>query len=167
MNRFQKPTSRHRSSFSIRRADLLDLDAITEVAVLAMPKDPQWSWRFPGRLLFPEDHRLATRQKFEEFLTDESGAWLLFVAEKRSKSKPQVVAFALWNVQNSVLWGAFPLPGYWHPDCRFCKSDGTGGLRQTWFSASLCSNHAGQGRRGYRSGGYGVQATVHEVCMVK
>src|ERR1700742_4884967 len=62
MNQSQKPRS-CASPFHIRRANLRDLDAVTEIALIAMPMDPQWAWRFPKRQMFPEDHLWQTRQK--------------------------------------------------------------------------------------------------------
>jgi hypothetical protein len=91
------------SAISIRRATIKDLDALVDIAVNTMPADPQWDWRFPYRFEYPEDTRLFTRIKYEEFLQNNDGEWLVMLAEYRgveSRGAPQVVALAIWHMKN-------------------------------------------------------------------
>jgi hypothetical protein len=88
---------------SIRRATIDDLDAMVDIALVAMPQDPQWNWRFPYRLQFPEDTRDFTRVKYEEFLRNADGQWLVMLAEREElngKAAPEAVAMAIWNMKN-------------------------------------------------------------------
>jgi hypothetical protein len=91
------------SELSIRTATLADLDSMLEIGLEAMPLDPQWSWRFPGRLKFPEDTRKFTQMKYREFLENKSGNWLVLLAERISENiskKPRAIAFAVWDIPN-------------------------------------------------------------------
>lgn len=48
-----------------RRGLPSDVDSITNVITNSMPDDPQWIYRFPLRLEFPDDHRKYTRMLLE------------------------------------------------------------------------------------------------------
>jgi hypothetical protein len=90
---------------SIRRATIDDLDDLVDIALTAMPQDPQWNWRFPYRLQFPEDNRGFTRIRYEEFLRNADGQWLVMLAEAREfngEAVPNAIAMAIWNVKNLV-----------------------------------------------------------------
>jgi hypothetical protein len=90
----------HSPAFLIRKATIEDLDAIVDVALAAMPLDPQWNWRFPYRGQYPEDERLFTRTKFEEFLLSED-RWLVMVVEIPYDGGATVlVAFSIWDLVN-------------------------------------------------------------------
>jgi hypothetical protein len=79
----------------LRQATLADLDAMVDIALTAMPMDPQWNWRFPYQSEYPEDTRLFTRWKYEEFLQDE-GNWMVMLAECEFANQP--IAMAIWEV---------------------------------------------------------------------
>ena len=86
---------------SIRRASLADLDAMLDIGLAAMPLDPQWNWRFPHRLDFPEDHRKYTQSIYRDFLENKSGNWVVVLAEIAVQDNPGSVspaAFAVWNL---------------------------------------------------------------------
>lgn len=74
---------------------MADLDAMVDIALTAMPMDPQWNWRFPYQSEYPEDTRLFTRWKYEEFLQDE-GNWMVILAECEFANQP--IAMAIWEV---------------------------------------------------------------------
>jgi ribosomal protein S18 acetylase RimI-like enzyme len=99
----QLATSAQPPGISIRRATIEDLDAMVEIALAAMPQDPQWNWRFPYRLQFPDDTRGFTRVKYKEFLQDSDGQWRVMLAEGREldgQARPKAIAMAIWNVKN-------------------------------------------------------------------
>ncbi|KIW04733.1 uncharacterized protein PV09_04464 [Verruconis gallopava] len=85
--------------FSIRRATIHDLDDIVDIALAAMPLDPQWNWRFPHRDKFPEDERHFTLLKFKEFITSRD-RWLVMVAETDINYVRIPIAFAVWDLEN-------------------------------------------------------------------
>jgi len=91
------------SSFiTMRQASLADVDEMTRIALVAMPMDPQWNWRFPGQDQYPEDTFLHTRAKYQEFLENKDGNWRVMIAELKptASQKGLIIAFAIWNVTN-------------------------------------------------------------------
>ena len=91
-------------TMSIRKADLSDLDAMVEVALVAMPMDPQWDYRFPHRKHYHEDTLKFTRERFKMFLENESGEWHVMVADLPSHENStvlKVTAFAVWRLPPS------------------------------------------------------------------
>lgn len=78
----------------------MDLEVMLDIGLSAMPMDPQWNWRFPHRLQFPEDTRHFTRQKYREFLENKTGRWQVMVAEVKPENDvpPVTVAMAIWDV---------------------------------------------------------------------
>lgn len=103
----------------------MDLEAMLEIGLSAMPMDPQWDWRFPHRLQFPEDTRHYTRQKYREFLEDKI-RWQVMVAETKSENdvSPVTVAMAIWDVGSINKRGlqkrrkpSGQLTYYHHPTC--------------------------------------------------
>jgi len=98
------------SCISIRRASKLDLDAIVDVVLAAMPMDPQWDWRFPKRKQFPEDTKYFTKLKYAEFLHNIE-KWHVMVAEYSSEvqlSTSTIIAVAVWEVANLHLHRSRP-----------------------------------------------------------
>ncbi|KAK3318156.1 hypothetical protein B0H66DRAFT_575138 [Apodospora peruviana] len=89
-----------------------DLDAVTDVILSAMVLDPQWDYRFPWRLEYPDDHRKYTRMLIEYFLRPDYDDWLVMVVEDLDEDDGQykVVAFGVWDVSfaNKQKYG----PGY-------------------------------------------------------
>lgn len=87
----------------VRQASIDDLDAILDIGLAAMPMDPQWNYRFPYRQLFPDDHRLHTRERYRDFLENRSNGWFVTLAETYPNSStgvPQILAFAVWDISN-------------------------------------------------------------------
>ncbi|KAK4449886.1 hypothetical protein QBC34DRAFT_83963 [Podospora aff. communis PSN243] len=89
-----------------------DVDPITKVILEAMPLDPQWDYRFPYRLRYPEDHYTYTRMLFEYFLDPEYDDWVVVVVEDAfsPSDETRIVAFGVFNVafRNKRRYG----PGY-------------------------------------------------------
>jgi hypothetical protein len=91
------------AAVSIRQAGLADLNAVVDIVLAAMPLDPQWNWRFPHSLDFPEDHRKFTQSTYRHFLENKSGNWVVMLAEIAVQGEPGSVcpaAFAVWNLAN-------------------------------------------------------------------
>ncbi|QDS69341.1 hypothetical protein FKW77_003640 [Venturia effusa] len=88
------------SSLIVRSASVTDLENMLDIGLSAMPMDPQWNWRFPYRLQFPEDTRRFTRQKYREFLEDKTGRWQVMVADIKLENDkaPVTVAMAIWDM---------------------------------------------------------------------
>jgi len=89
-----------------------DADSVTAIIVAAMPLDPQWDYRFPYRLKYPEDHYNYTRMLFEYFLDPTFDDWAVIVVEDSlgPDDELKIVAFGVYNVsyRNKRLYG----PGY-------------------------------------------------------
>jgi GNAT superfamily N-acetyltransferase len=88
---------------SVRLASLADLDAMVDIGLAAMPLDPQWNWRFPHRLAFPDDHRKFTRSTYRYFLENKAGNWVVMLAEivvPGEQGSVRPAAFAVWNLAN-------------------------------------------------------------------
>jgi hypothetical protein len=95
---FEQPSNS--PAFSLRRATIDDLDSIVDIALATMPLDPQWNWRFPYRGEYPEDERLFTRNKFEEFLITKN-RWVVMVVETPNKDGVVIpIALAIWDLVN-------------------------------------------------------------------
>lgn len=88
------------SSLIVRRASIIDLEVMLDIGLSAMPMDPQWNWRFPHRLQFPEDTRHFTRQKYREFLEDKTGRWQIMVADIKPENDVATVtvAMSIWDL---------------------------------------------------------------------
>nr|XP_036574459.1 GNAT family [Colletotrichum truncatum]KAF6780894.1 GNAT family [Colletotrichum truncatum] len=89
---------------SIRPATKSDLDAITWIAVAALPADPVCTYRFPYREQYPEDHTKYTRIRNEEYMM--SGENAFFVYECPSIEDPTVtkpVAYSIWQLPPSEV----------------------------------------------------------------
>ncbi len=89
-----------RMEISMRSATLSDLDAMLEIVFAAFPMDPQWDYRFPYRLEYPEDYRHYTKLTYKEILENAEGRYCTFVAESVSLKDATVVkpiALAIWE----------------------------------------------------------------------
>jgi hypothetical protein len=93
---------------TVRRASITDLEVMLDIGISAMPMDPQWNWRFPHRLQFPEDTRHFTRQKYREFLEDKTGRWQVMLADGVSENGASNVtmAMAVWDVGSTNRRGS-------------------------------------------------------------
>lgn len=84
----------------LREATFSDLDAITEIALAAFPQDPQWNYRFPRRLDFPEDTRMCTRLQYKTYFESPKGSVCIFVVIAPTLEDPDVkkpVSVAVWE----------------------------------------------------------------------
>lgn len=77
-----------------------DIDELVDAVLLTMPADPQWDYRFPYRLQYPEEHRKYTKMLWEKFIDPAYDDWVVQVVEDKlpGASKPVLVAFSVWNV---------------------------------------------------------------------
>ncbi|KAK0714706.1 hypothetical protein B0H67DRAFT_220147 [Lasiosphaeris hirsuta] len=88
-----------------------DAEAVTKVIIETMPLDPQWNYRFPLRLKFPDDHYKYTRMLIEYFLDPAYDDWLVMVVEDsldpHSPEDATIVAFGVWDVSylNKRVYG--------------------------------------------------------------
>jgi hypothetical protein len=98
---------------AIRLATPADLDSVVELALAALPDDPDWHYRFPYHDKYPEDHLKFTRLLFQFYLDPGHNDFRIMVAEApKSESCPEtkMVSYALWDVSflNKRKYG----PGY-------------------------------------------------------
>ena len=89
-------------SVTIRAAREADLDLLTRMAVEGFPRDPQWTYRHPYRLDFPEDHYKYTRMRYADILADPS-SYKLMVAEAvgsapDNEAGAELVALSIWRM---------------------------------------------------------------------
>ncbi|GAB1319522.1 hypothetical protein MFIFM68171_09732 [Madurella fahalii] len=83
-----------------RLGGLSDVDSVTDVFIRAMPDDPQWDYRFPGRHQYPEDHYKFTRMLIERFLDPTYDDWVVVVREvslEPGNGKKSIVSFAVYR----------------------------------------------------------------------
>ena len=86
---------------AIRPAAAADVDAAVGVVVRAMPDDPQWTYRFPGRHHFPNDHLKYTKMLVQSFIDPNYDDWSILEKEVPSIENPRItkiVAFSVWDV---------------------------------------------------------------------
>ncbi len=62
-------------AMAIRAAKLSDIEGVVEVALSAMPHDPQSNYRFPYRKKYPEEHLKYTKLLFGCFLSQIWDDW--------------------------------------------------------------------------------------------
>jgi hypothetical protein len=85
----------------LRSATIVDVDAITELAIEAFPDDPERDYRFPYRAQFPEDHWTWTRCEYENYLLRPDIFYCEVVeARTRSTNTTKIVAFCAWDISN-------------------------------------------------------------------
>jgi hypothetical protein len=64
---FQVILQAFRRYMALRQATAEDLDALRDIALAAMPMDPQWDYRFPRRKEYPQDTSYWTRRQYEDY----------------------------------------------------------------------------------------------------
>jgi hypothetical protein len=89
----------------IRVAKDSDIEAITEIALLSMSRDPAEIYRYQYAELYPEEHKENTRNRYNEYLIDQRDgkfyitvAELLYIEDETTK----VIAFAIWQLPRSL-----------------------------------------------------------------
>lgn len=65
----------------VRQATRDDLGEIVDLVLAAMPLDPQWNYRYPRRLEYPEDQLRHTRLAYEATLDAEDEDWRVMIVE--------------------------------------------------------------------------------------
>ena len=94
----------------LRRATESDLNAITDIALAALPMDPQWPYRFPYSGHFPQDHYVCTRIRYKEYLDNVArGVFTIVLAEAPSREDVTVtkpIAFAIWQMPGFHIKGS-------------------------------------------------------------
>lgn len=96
-------------NITIRQATLEDVDALSEVEILARPSDPSWTYRYPYREEYPDDHRAFNRAKYEVFFRP-NARFEVVLAEAPSHSDPAVkvpVGVSIWQVDKAP-WFTLP-----------------------------------------------------------
>jgi len=91
------------SRFTFRNATFEDLDSITTIAIAGWEFDDQWSYRFPYRKEYPDDHWHYTRQRYIQYLNsvEEEHTWIQIV--ETSGSDKRVLGFAIWDLPGSLV----------------------------------------------------------------
>lgn len=101
----KSPTEPSKMSITIRKAEASDLDAITEIGMKAFPANPQWSYRFPRRIEFAEDHLKFCRLRFADYLANaRAGVYTIMLAEAPIKEDPtrkKVVSMSMWHMRGT------------------------------------------------------------------
>ncbi|KAI9701717.1 MAG: hypothetical protein M1820_006345 [Bogoriella megaspora] len=64
----------------VRPATIEDADALSKLEILARPADPSWTFRFPYRDQYPEDHQIFNRAKYNLFCNS-GGSFEVTLAE--------------------------------------------------------------------------------------
>lgn len=84
----------------LRTATADDLDQMANIMCAAFPMDPQWDYRFPHRLEYPEDNWSCTREMLSNFLKKDH--FVVKVITSKSNEDEDVVksvALAVWELQ--------------------------------------------------------------------
>jgi hypothetical protein len=87
----KKPKFAPDLAFKRRLATLDDLDDIVDVVQAGYPGDPEFSYRFPHRLVWPEDNRKWIRKEYEEYIVQFVKYSVLVVTAEGSVSDDDVV----------------------------------------------------------------------------
>ncbi|KAJ4394402.1 hypothetical protein N0V93_003619 [Gnomoniopsis smithogilvyi] len=85
----------------VRQAEPSDVDAVTDVLIMAMPADRDWwDYRFLHREQYPEVHRRLFRLLVETWVAAEFEDWIVMVAEVYDATTCtwQMGAYAAWDV---------------------------------------------------------------------
>lgn len=99
----------------VRQAESVDVDAVTDVLIAAMPADRDWwDYRFANRVRHPEEHRRLFRLLVQTWISPEFDDWVVMVAEAfdATAGNWQVGAYAAWDVSyvNRRKYGAAHQP---------------------------------------------------------
>ncbi|KAK0727596.1 hypothetical protein B0T26DRAFT_765848 [Lasiosphaeria miniovina] len=87
----------------LRAATAADVDAITELALAALPNDPVWPYRFPLASQFPAEHKKYTGIRIAEYLENvRTGVYQCMVVEAATTTARQIVALSMWDLP--VSW---------------------------------------------------------------
>ncbi|VUC20929.1 unnamed protein product [Clonostachys rosea] len=84
-----QPLSNPSPGMTVRLGTCDDLDSLVDLGLAAMPMDPQWDYRYPHRLEYPDEHRVCIRQSWARFFRPDPGGGrrvVLFVDYKSNAS---------------------------------------------------------------------------------
>lgn len=86
----------------LREAKESDIEAISEIALLSLPSDPAWTYRFQYAKDYPEEHKENTRKRYAEYLAGQrEGRFCIRVAELHTEDRTITIAFAIWQLPRS------------------------------------------------------------------
>jgi hypothetical protein len=88
----------------LREAKASDIEAISEIALVSLPLDPAWTYRFQFAKDYPKEHKENTREHYDRYFAD--GRFCIVVAELlyiEDKTITRVIAFAIWQLPTSCL----------------------------------------------------------------
>ena len=85
--------------FELRKATADDLDSIATLVCVSFPDDPQWSYRFPRRLDYPEDNFEATRKMYQVFMKDEQEEHYHVKVLTARGLTTRPIAVAVWRLE--------------------------------------------------------------------
>ncbi|KAJ6488017.1 hypothetical protein C8R45DRAFT_1074476 [Mycena sanguinolenta] len=94
-------TTARRETVRIRQAELVDVDAVTDLLITSMPADRQWwDYRFPHRHEHPDDHRRLFRALVAAWISPEFEDWVVLVAEcyNEPSQKWEMASYAAWDI---------------------------------------------------------------------
>lgn len=78
-----------------------DLDSLVDLGLAAMPMDPQWDYRYPHRLEYPDEHRICTRERWERFFRPDpsGGRWVVLFIDYSNDSSHSTkpISFSVWH----------------------------------------------------------------------
>ena len=85
----------------LRDAAMTDLDGIAQLAIEALPDDPERDYRFPSRHEFPEDHWKWIRREYEVYLEQPAKFHTMMVdATNHETQASKIVALCVWDLSN-------------------------------------------------------------------
>lgn len=96
------------SNLTVREATLDDADILNEIEIVSRPSDPSWTYRYPHRDKFPEDHHHFNRLKYVNLLSSGSKVKVM-LAECPSLEDPAKripIALSIWDVTKLPGHGA-------------------------------------------------------------
>lgn len=86
-----------------------DLDAMTDLALAAMPDDPIFPYRYRYAKSYPEEHRKYTRMRYSEYLANQqAGLYEIILAEIDNNgevSTPTIAAMTIWLLPGTLSIG--------------------------------------------------------------
>jgi hypothetical protein len=89
---------------TLRQATAKDIDALRDIALAAMPMDPQWDYRFPRRKDYPQDTSYWTRRQYEDYLDSTKPKYCTMViavdvdGDECNPPTSKPVALAVWDI---------------------------------------------------------------------
>ncbi|KAH8655549.1 hypothetical protein BX600DRAFT_384994 [Xylariales sp. PMI_506] len=76
-----------------------DINALTDLALEALPDDPAWGYRYPDVGEYPNDHKAYIRLKYEEYCNkvhEKKYALVVIELHQGDSTTPRLIAISLW-----------------------------------------------------------------------